>query len=406
MPDTAEPGEGGCIRDYSDGDPFPYYDRRRLTAPVHWDESVGGWMLMSYSDCAYVGQHDDTFQVPWNHLPGGVEVLGRYGLFNLQGSSHRNLHSFLLRYFQTGVEGSLRNLVAAKVNQLADEIVGRGRCEFAGEFADQLASRVIMAVLGLPDDAELLRDLFAANQAVKLWIESYGEAGQTAHAVAAREVFARNVVPIALARRRKLNDDLISALWVGGRREFPDWNEHDMVGYVLHLFGAGSETTATLLSNIAHVLVEMPAPAIRLKADGVPASRLVEEVLRCWAPAHVRVREAAEEVALGGVRIQAGDRVHPVLASANRDVARFSEPGDFDLDRSRPKQHLSFYLGERFCVGAPLARLEGTLVTETLISRFPGLRHQPGAPVARYHGFSFRTFRPLHVCWDVNGERN
>jgi cytochrome P450 len=151
------------------------------------------------------------------------------------------------------------------------------------------------------------------------------------------------------------------------------------MGFMFLLLVAGMETTVHLMSHSAMRLRDDPELMARLRADRSLIPRFVEEMLRYEPPVHGAFRMTTQEVELGGVRLPKGARLLLLLGSANRDEAQYPDPDRFDLERPGP-QNLPFGHGIHFCLGAQLARMEGRLATEALLSRFERLT--PGdAPV-------------------------
>jgi cytochrome P450 PksS len=173
-------------------------------------------------------------------------------------------------------------------------------------------------------------------------------------------------------KRADPDDGLISALVAAeqaGDRLSPD----ELVGTVFLLLLAGHETTVNLIGNGVLALLDHPGELARLVADPGLAAGAVEEVLRLTNPVeHGVVRLAREDVELGGVVIPAGSRVIALLSSANHDETQFPEPERLDITRE-PNRHLAFGFGIHFCLGAPLARLEGTAAFAALARRFPAI---------------------------------
>jgi cytochrome P450 len=113
----------------------------------------------------------------------------------------------------------------------------------------------------------------------------------------------------------------------------------------------------------------------------------------------MRVRQALEDVELGGELIRKGDRVHPINAAANRDPSRYPEPDSFRLDRKGWASHLTFNVGPRQCVGAALARLEITETMNVMLDRWPGFHLDPAKPSPAFAGFVSRSYVPLYLAW-------
>jgi cytochrome P450 PksS len=143
---------------------------------------------------------------------------------------------------------------------------------------------------------------------------------------------------------------------------------------VFLLLVAGHETTVNLISGGTLALLQHPEQLERLRKDPQLIEPAVEELLRYASPVEVSTeRIAREDITVSGVRIPRGDLVFAVLASANRDERYFKDPNTLDLGRE-PNKHVSFGMGIHYCLGAPLARLEGQIAIQTLVNRFPNLR--------------------------------
>jgi len=172
-------------------------------------------------------------------------------------------------------------------------------------------------------------------------------------------------------RRREPKEDLISLLMqaeVEGAQLTPE----EVLRFINTLLIAGNETTTSLIGNAMVALLQNPAELEKVKRDPALVPNLVEETLRYLSPAQNVFREAKEDVELGGVTIPKGAVVLPLLASANRDEAKFPDPDRFDITRDT-KGHLAFGLDLHFCVGAPLARTEGRVALEAILSRLDDL---------------------------------
>ena len=142
---------------------------------------------------------------------------------------------------------------------------------------------------------------------------------------------------------------------------------------------AGHETTVNLIGNGMLALLRHPEQMKRLRDEPGMIKVAVEELLRFDGPlATATERYAREDVEVAGTSIRRGELVYAVLASANRDERQFSDPDRLDLSRE-PNRHLAFGLGAHYCLGAPLARLEGQLAITSIIDAFPGM-HLDGAP--------------------------
>ena len=162
------------------------------------------------------------------------------------------------------------------------------------------------------------------------------------------------------------------------------------------LLFAGHETTTNLVGNGALALLRHPAEARAWRENPALGSSAVEELLRYDGPTPAMVRVAREDLRIGDEDIGRGDRLFLMINAANRDPAQFGEPDRLDLGRA-DNRHLAFGHGIHFCLGAPLARLEGQLALPALLARFPGLRPRGGAP-EWLDSLVFRGMRSLPVA--------
>ena len=151
-------------------------------------------------------------------------------------------------------------------------------------------------------------------------------------------------------------------------------SEDELLSMIFVLLVAGHETTVNLIGNGVLALLEHPEQMDRLRDDPESIKTAVEEFLRYDAPVQLASeRYAREDVTLAGVTIARGEMVHPVLGSANRDDRQFDRPDDLDIARG-PNRHVAFGQGVHYCLGAPLARLEGQIAINALLRRMPELR--------------------------------
>jgi len=169
---------------------------------------------------------------------------------------------------------------------------------------------------------------------------------------------------------------------------------------VFLLLAAGHETTVNLIGNGTLALLEHPDQMDKLRNDPALIKPAVEELLRYTSPVDMATeRYAREDVPVAGVTIPRGEMVFAVIASANRDDRQFADPDTLDLTRE-PNRHLAFGLGPHFCLGAPLARLEGQIAINTLLHRIPDLRLSAAPDVPRWRrGLLLRGLEALPVAF-------
>ena len=178
--------------------------------------------------------------------------------------------------------------------------------------------------------------------------------------------------PLVQQRRETPGDDLISAL-VRAEEEGDRLSEEELYAFCILLLGAGSETTTNLIGNGLLALMQRPDQLDRLRDDPSLHESAIEEMLRFDAPVQVTSRVAMEDMEVGGQAVRAGDFLVLSLAGANRDPAQFSNPDELDIGRQE-NRHVSLSSGSHYCLGAPLARLEGLIAITSLLDRFPDAR--------------------------------
>ncbi len=364
-------------------DPYRAYARLRAEDPVHWSESLNAWVLTRYDD-VMAAQRDRRFSAdratPFADRMDATarpdvarmgRVLARWMVFS-DAPRHPALRRLTLEAFTPTAVESLRPRIAALVDRLLDDMAAAGpNCDLIADFAYPLPAIVIAHVLGVPDrDIDRFRawsDDIAGVVGGALRDPDRLERG--AAALAALDGYLEHTV--AERRRTGATGALVDKL-IAARDADAALSEEELVANCALLLFAGHETTTNLIGNGIQLLLERPEQFAALRSDPTLAAGAVEEILRYEGAAHAISRVAAEDVELRGKRIARGDRVFLMLGAANRDPEAFDQPERFDIRRSR-NRHLAFGYGPHFCVGAPLARLEGEIALNRLVARFPGM---------------------------------
>jgi cytochrome P450 PksS len=216
----------------------------------------------------------------------------------------------------------------------------------------------------------------------------------------------RYIRTIIKKRRADPRDDLVSAL-AQAEEAGDTLSEEELLAMVFLLLAAGHETTVNLIGNGMLALLEHPDQFDKLRNDPALIKPAVEELLRYTSPVDMATeRYTREDVTVAGVTIPRGEMVFAVIASANRDECQFADADRLDITRE-PNKHLAFGLGPHFCLGAPLARLEGQIAINTLLRRVPDIRLAPAphAPLWR-RGLLLRGLESLPVVFgNQGGER-
>ncbi len=369
-------------------DPYPVYRRYREQAPVNWGIAAipgfpGCWYFFRYRDVE-AGLKDPRFgrelrrlvppealpPVPEAHRPF-VQAVGNFMLFR-DPPTHTRLRSLVSRAFTPRMVERRRPRIAAIADELLDAVEPRGAMDLIADYAFPLPVMVIAELLGVrPEDHDRFR---AWSMAVAAAIDVRATADVYAVASEATVGLMDYLRDVVAERRQRPEDDLISGL-VAIQQEGGDdrLTDDELLATCGLLLVAGHETTVNLIGNGLLALLRHPEQWERLSREPAGVTNAVEELLRYDSPVQMTFRFAFEDVALDGQAIKRGDQVCFVLGAANRDPEQFPDPERLDIGR-RVSWPSSFGFGIHYCLGAPLARLEGQLALEAVLRRMPGLR--------------------------------
>jgi cytochrome P450 len=383
-------------------DPYPLYERLRTIAPRH-PSIVGMRFLTRYDDCLeclrsplihmafaeHMARADPRFDSsPW--LQNAADLL----IFS-NPPRHTRIRAVLGRAFTPRrveqLEAHIAELVAGYLDTCADQ----GQFDVVAELAGRLPSRVICELLGVPAEDQPLIARFTAHIAATVRIGIPDEA--LADIDGSIVEFHAYLAKLAAERRDEPRDDLISALVVAQQEEHR-LDEAELLNFAVTLLAAGTETTANLLSVGTLALLQNPDQLARLRADPSLITSTVEELLRFESPVQMAFpRVATADTTIGGDEILEGEVIAPVIAAANHDPETFPEPGVLRVDRPLDRPSLVFGGGAHYCMGAALARLEGTIALKALlVDRFPGLELVEDGPSWR-DAFTLRGLDRLLV---------
>ena len=250
--------------------------------------------------------------------------------------------------------------------------------------------RVIAALIGLPDS-----DIPEFH---RLAIDLLGFHSDMDSAMKASAQLKEYFVEILADRRREPKDDMVTVLAnadIDGVR----MSDEQIYGFMRNLLPAGAETTSRSTASLALGLLTHPEQLAAVVSDRGLLPQAIEEGIRWETPLLNFMRETTCDVEFNGVDIPAGSTVSMNLGSANHDPARWDRPEVFDVFRDR-KPHIGFGHGAHVCLGMHLARLESTMIFNTLFDSLPGLRLDPDAPEPYVSGTYFRSPQHLKVLWD------
>ncbi|GHH72576.1 cytochrome P450 [Streptosporangium violaceochromogenes] len=367
----------------------------RATGPVQFDAQSGLWNVYGYPELQEILGDPATFSsdtmrlVPKDAMPAGddfsLEDFSMEGFLpQMDPPEHGKLRKLAAHAFTPKVIAGLEPTIAALTHELLDAAGGRGRLELVTDLAYPLPVIVIADLLGVPsDDRPLFKRwadaMFERDGGVSLTERSEKQEAEARSSMNAWKEMAAYLAGHVAERRRRPRADLLTKLVeaeVDGAR-LPD---AQVVNFATVLLLAGHITTTMLLGNTVLCLDAFPEQQARARADRSLIPGLIEESLRYLTPFAGLARTTTRETTLGGVTIPADQFVMVWIGAANRDPRRFPEPAVFDPGRD-PNPHLGFGRGIHFCMGAPLARLEGRVALNILLDRFDPLRTDPGDPV-------------------------
>ncbi|MYV55946.1 cytochrome P450 [Streptomyces sp. SID3212] len=390
-------------------DPYPAYAWLREHAPVHRTELPSGveaWLVTRYADAKRALADPRLSKNPVHHA-GSAHAKGRTGipgernaelmthLLNIDPPDHTRLRRLVSKAFTPRRVAQFAPRVQELTDRLIDGFAAKGEADLIHDFAFPLPIYAICDLLGVPrEDQDDFRDW--AGMMIR---HGGGPRGGVARSVKKM----RNYLAELIHRKRENpGDDLISDL-IRSSDHGEHLTENEAAAMAFILLFAGFETTVNLIGNGMYALLRHPEQRALLQASldagesGLLATG-VEELLRYDGPVELATwRYATEPLTLGGQEVATGDPVLVVLAAADRDPARFEDPDRLDLAR-RDNQHLGYGHGIHYCVGAPLARLEGQAALGTLLTRLPDMRLAGDPADLRWRGgLIMRGLRTLPV---------
>ncbi len=360
-------------------DPTPPHDTfavLRREDPVHWHDEADGpgfWCITKYEDVKHISRNPQVFS-SWL---GGTNMFDlsetdlagvRMLMLNMDPPMHVKFRSIVSKGFTPRRVGMLKQHLEDLARSIVDAIAEQGECEFVDSVASQLPMQTICEMLGVPEsERQYVYDL--SNRLIGFDDPDF-QTSMDDGRIAAAEMHAY-AEQLAERKKKEPGDDLTTLLLhaeVDGER----LSQLEYDSFFLMLAIAGNETTRTVTAQAMRLLSEHPEAKQRIVADLSLLPTAVEEILR-YAPAVIHFRRTAtEDTELRGKKIQKGDKIILWYPSANRDEDVFDDPQAFDITRS-PNDHLAFGIGEHYCLGANLARLQLNTILRELLSRLPDI---------------------------------
>ena len=366
-------------------DPYPVLRQLREDDPVHWSDSIGGWVLTRYDDILTTFKDTEQYSNE-GRLARAVEYLPAEsrarlktfeehyrtrGLLHSDPPDHTRLRKLVTKAFTPRMIEALKPTITATVNDLLDAGIREGGMDIIPDLGVALPITVLTVILGAPlADCELFKgwaDHLLAFQGVnRPPLELLLRAQDT---LVEMKSYLSGLIEKA---RVQPGTDLISEL-VKAESEGDKLSQAELLNTCITLLVAGHETTTSMIGNGLHLLLSHPDQWRRLKADPSLLTSAIEEILRYESPVSRQPRLMKQDADLAGRHIERGQMVFQMLNAANRDPAYFTEPDAFDIGRQN-NRHIAFGVGIHFCVGAVLSRTEAQIVFGTILERSPGMR--------------------------------
>ena len=388
-------------------DPYPYFDALRAQCPVLSLPHLGVVAVTGYDEIGDVYRDADTFSscnsvvgpfatfpVPLNGDDIG-DIIDHHRdtlpmhehMVTMDPPAHTRERALLMRLITPKRLKQNEAFMWGLADRQLDEVVGAGRCEFIGAYAQPFAMLVVADLLGVPEsDHERFRAFFGlATAPGEVGADSRQRDRELNPLGGLDEWFSAYIED----RRRAPRNDVLTDLAIA---TYPDGTTPDVASVVrtaTFLFAAGQETTARLLAAALKHLAEHPDLQDELRQHNERIPDFIEEALRMESPVKTDFRLARRKTKIGDVDVPAGTPVMLLNGAANRDPERFECPHEFRIDRPNALAHIAFGRGVHSCPGGPLARAEGRVSIARILDRVHDIRlsedHHGPAGARRFH---------------------
>jgi len=375
--------------------PYPYYAYLRRHAPVYLVPDVGMWAISRYDEVLSILRNPQVFSSSiltaamtgdlYPFSPQAAEIL------SADPPTHTRLRKLANRAFTPRRIAGLEAHMRETVQQLLDQMATHETCDLMRDLAIPLPGIAIAELLGVP--VERRQDFRRWSDHIARGFNgtalSADERTESRQSITDLHAYLRAAIE---TYRKRPSDTFLSDL-VRAEEEEQRLTADEVLNLAVITLGAGNETTTNLIGNAMLALFDYPEQMAKVRANPTLVSNLVEEALRYEPPVQWFPRLTTQEVTLADTTLPAGTVIMAMFASANRDERKFPDSERFDISRNADG-HVTFGFGVHFCLGAQLARLEGRVVLEMLLQRFPRLARAEG-PVLRMQNPSLRGLKTL-----------
>ena len=351
-------------------DPYPIYERMRAEAPVYYNEKHDFYALTHADDVERALTDWKTFSSARGPIleviKANIEIPP--GTLLMEDPPAHDIHRKLLsRVFTPRRVSSLEPEIREFCIRCLDRLTDTQDFDVMRDFANEVPMRVIGMLLGIPEaDQQTVRDRADA----KLRTKPGEQMKVSESALMDVDIFAEYIDWRAEHPSDDLMTELLNAQFEDEHGVTRTLSRQEILTYVTVLAGAGNETTARLIGWLVSVLAKYPDQRTEVIEDRQLIPNVIEETLRFEPTGHAVARYVTTDVEFHGQVVPAGSAISLLVASANRDERRWTDPKRFDIHR-RINQILTFGLGTHYCMGAALARLEAKIALEEFVARFP-----------------------------------
>ncbi len=357
---------------FIEGVPHHWFKRLRAESPVHWNpepDGPGFWCITKYHDLKHVSRTPQIFSSArgGTNIPTQPEealVRLRALMLNMDPPQHVKFRRIVQRGFTPRMIDQLEPHIRELATRIIDRVAAKGECEFVEEVAAELPLQVICELMGVPqEDRHLLFEL--TNKLIGFDDPEFQTSEEDA-GVAAAQVFGyANQLGKRYAGSTEEN---LTTKLLHTEIDGEKLNELEYCSFFMLLLAAGNETTRTVTTQGMRLLIGHPDALPQLVRNPQLVPSAGEEIRRPAPAVHYFRRTANQDTEIRGQKIREGEKVTLLYPSANYDEEVFDEPERFDIHRS-PNEHLSFGIGEHFCLGASLARSELYIIFDEIIKR-------------------------------------
>jgi cytochrome P450 family 142 subfamily A polypeptide 1 len=383
----------------------------RENEPIFWSEKTQSFIISRFEDVVFVSKNNDVFCSGEGVLPGAF--VPKIGFIDEDEPRHGEMRGLINRGFTPRMVRKWEEIFQQITDESIDEIAAKGECDFVEDIAVPLPLILIAEMIGIRRED---RERF--HQWSDAMIGSTGNMDDPVIVAAAGQAaleYVGYLTEIIEDRRANPKDDLISILVRAkddgilvehdkdaehvpeglrhGESE-RDMTNDELIKMCILLLVAGNETTRNGLTGGMQLLIENPDVRTRLIENPSLIPAAIEEMLRLTSPVVSFSRTTTRNTELHGVPIEKGQRVLMIYGSANRDASVFENPDAFDIDRNA--QHLAFGIGNHFCMGANLARMEMRVALNELLRRIPDMSYATQGPEFG-HSALVRSVVHMHV---------